>query len=346
MPSITMDFQNAIQLLAKSLGLLGFSVSPKSWTISQNGSEVHLNIKFGNTSTKSDCHTLASNCETIYRRKKSPSTIKRDQKRRQVFINKMRTAANTASDTSHLNTGSNQLNADTPALPGTSGGNSSQQHLELIELQSNPDNMDMSHNYVETICFDDEISEELYEVDTVSALPFYDCDNNEISDVINPVNSILDDLKQTKHKLQIMNKQLKYQDSSCPDPSSSQSMEQETLRALLDLTKTELLSQKKIRELSRELEESQMAQEDAMSRVTSAENDLQRLKHRYGPKGDDERRYERGTYDFGAIRNGKHQYKQDCRHQYYSSKDDYSYRHGKSRPEFQPVMEKCHRKYW
>ena len=110
--------------------------------------------------------------------------------------------------------------------------------------------MDMSHNDVETICIDDEISAELYEVDTVSALPFHDCDNNEISDVINPVNSILDDLKQTKHKLQIMNKQLLCQTKSCPDPSSSQSAEQETLRALLDLTKTELLSQKKIRELS------------------------------------------------------------------------------------------------
>ena len=146
MPSIVMDFQNTIQLLAKSLGLLGFTESPKSWTISQNGSEVRLDIKFGNTSTKSDCYTLASNCETIYRRKKSPSTIKRDQKRRQVVINKMRAVANTASDTRHLNPGSNQLNADTSTLPGASGGNSSQQHLELIELHSNPDNMDMSHN--------------------------------------------------------------------------------------------------------------------------------------------------------------------------------------------------------
>ena len=254
----------------------------------------------------------------------------------------MKTAENTASDTKHLNPGSNQLNADTPALPGTSGSNCSQQHLELIELHINPDNMDMSQNDVETICIDDEISEELYEVDTVSALPSYDCDNNEISDVINPVNSILDDLKQTKHKLQIMNKQLKYQDASCPDPSSSQSTEQETLRALLDLTQTELLSQKKIRELSMELKESKKAQEDAMSRVTSAENDLQRLNRRYGQKDDDERRYERGTYDFGAIRNDKHRYKQDYRHQYYSSKVDYSYRHGKSRPEFQPH----HRKYW
>ena len=254
----------------------------------------------------------------------------------------MKTAENTASHTRHLNPGSNQLNADTPALPGTSGSNCSQQHLELIELHINPDNMDMSHNDVETICFDDEISEELSEVDTVSALPFYNCDNNEIVDVINPMNSILDDLKQTKHRLQIMNKQLKSQDTSCLDPSSSQSTEQETLRALLDLTKTELLSQKKIRELSMELEESKKAQEDVMSRVTSAENDLQRLKRRYGQKDDDERRYERGTYDFGALRNDKHRYKQDYRHQYYSSKVDYSYQHGKLRPEFQPH----HRKYW
>ena len=145
------------------------------------------------------------------------------------------------------------------------------------------------------LCFDAEISEELYEMDTVSALLFYDCDNNEIFDVINPMNSVLDDLKQTKHKLQILNKQLNYQDTSCPDPSSSQSTEQETLRALLEITQTELLSQKKIRQLSRELEESQKAQEDAMSRVTSAEDDLQRLKRRYGQKDDDERRYERGT---------------------------------------------------
>ena len=142
-----------------------------------------------------------------------------------------------------------------------------------------------------------------------------------------------------------MNEQLKYQGTSCLDPSSSQSTEQETLRALLDLTKTELLSQKKIRELSMELAESKKAQEDAMSRVTSAENDWQRLKRRYGQKDDDERRYERETYDFGTIRNDKHRYKQDYRHQYYSSKVDYSYRHGKSRPEFQPVMERCHRKY-
>ena len=215
----------------------------------------------------------------------------------------MKTAENTASDTNHLNPGSSQLNV---ATPGSSG--SSEQHLELIEHHSNPNNMDMSHTDVETICFDDEISEELYEMDTVSALPFYDCDNNDIFDVINPVNSILDDLKQTKQKLQIMNKQLKHQDTSCPDPSSSQSTEQETLRALLDLTKTELLSHKKIRELSRELEESQKAQKDAMSRVMSAEDDLQRLKRRYGQKDDAERRYERGTCDFGAIRNDKHRY--------------------------------------
>ena len=212
----------------------------------------------------------------------------------------MKIAENTASDTNHLTLGSIQLNVAKPATPGSSG--SSEQHLELIEPHSNPDNMDQPHTAYETICFDEEIPEELYEVDTVSALPFYDCDNSEISDVINPVNSILDDLKQTKHKLQIMNKQLKYQGTSCLDPSSSQSTEQETLRALLDLTKTELLSQKKIRELSMELEESKKAQEDAMSRVTSAENDLQRLKRRYGQNDDDERRYERGTYAFGAIR--------------------------------------------
>ena len=222
----------------------------------------------------------------------------------------MKTAENTASDTKHLNPGSHQLNAATPATPGSSG-NSSQHHLEFIELHSNPDNMDMSHNHFETICFYDAISEELYEVDTVSALPFYDCDNNEISDVINPMNSILGDLKQTKHKLQIMNKQLKYQDTSCPDPSLSQSTEKETLLVLLDLTQTELLSQKKKRDLSRELEGSQKAQEDAMSRVMSAENDLQRLKRRYGQKDDYERRYEQEQYDFCAIRNDKHQYKQD-----------------------------------
>ena len=86
----------------------------------------------------------------------------------------MKTAENNASDTRHLNPGSNQLNADTPAPPGTSGSNCSQQHMELIELHINPDNMDMSHNDVETICCDDKISEELYEIDTVSALPFYD----------------------------------------------------------------------------------------------------------------------------------------------------------------------------
>ena len=240
----------------------------------------------------------------------------------------MNTAQNTASDTNHLNPGSNQLNADPPTLPGTSGSNSSQQHLELIALHSKPDNMDKSHNEVETMCFDDAISEGIYEVVTVSALPVYGCDKNEISGVINPVNSILDDLKQTKHKLQIMNKQSKYQDTSCLDPSSSQSTEQETLRALLDLTKTELLSQKKIRELSRELEESQKAQEDAMSWVMSVENDLKRLKRRYGQKDDDERRYERGTYDFGAIRNDKHRCIPVYRHQYHSSKVDYSYPHG------------------
>ena len=120
-----MDFQNTIQLLAKSLELLGFSVSPKSWTISQNGPEVHLDIKFGNTSVKSDCQTLASNCETIYRIKKSPSTIRRDQKHRQVFINKIKTAGNPTCDTSHLTPGGNELNADAPAfLPGSSGSSS------------------------------------------------------------------------------------------------------------------------------------------------------------------------------------------------------------------------------
>ena len=79
------------------------------------------------------------------------STIKRAQKRRQVFINKMKPAENTASDTRCLNPGSNQLNADTHALPGTSSSNRSQQHLELTEFHSNPDNMDRSHNDVETM---------------------------------------------------------------------------------------------------------------------------------------------------------------------------------------------------
>ena len=41
----------------------------------------------------------------------------------------MKTAENPASDTRHLNPGSDQLNADTPALAGTSGSNCSQQHL-------------------------------------------------------------------------------------------------------------------------------------------------------------------------------------------------------------------------
>ena len=157
---------------------------------------------------KTDFETSTTNCETVYRRKKSPSTIQRDKTRRQLFLNKIKTAGNPTCDTSHLSPGGNELNADAPAfLPGSSGSHSSQQHLEPIEPHSNRDNMDKPQNDFETIAFDDEISKELYEVDTVSALPFYDCDNNEIFDAINPVNSILDDLKQTKCKLQILQRQ-------------------------------------------------------------------------------------------------------------------------------------------
>ena len=83
----------------------------------------------------------------------------------------------------------------------------------------------------QTIPFDEEISEELYEVDAASALLSI-TDNKELFDVINPVNPILDDLKQATCKLQIMNKQLKYQDKSCSndicvssqEPNSSQSI--------------------------------------------------------------------------------------------------------------------------
>ena len=210
-----MDFQNTLQLLAKSLELLGLCF-PKSCTISQNGPEVNLNINFRNTSMKTDFETSTTNCESVYQRKKSPSTIKRDKNCRQLFLNKIKTAENPTFDTSHLTPGGNQLNADAPAfLPGCSGSRSrsSQQHLEATEPHSNPDNMEKPQTDFETIGFDDEISEELYEADTTSVLPFYDCDTKDIFDVINPVDSILDDLKQTKCKLQILNKQLK--DKSC-----------------------------------------------------------------------------------------------------------------------------------
>ena len=88
--------------------------------------------------------------------------------------------------------------------------------------------MDKPEADYETMGFDDKISEEQYAVHTASTLPFYDCDTSERFHVINPVNSILDDLKQTKCKLQILNKQLK--DKSCPndicvssqEPNSSQ----------------------------------------------------------------------------------------------------------------------------
>ena len=62
-----------------------------------------------------------------------------------------------------------------------------------------------------TICFVDEISEEPCNVVTASVVSFYDCDNNEIFDLINAVNSLFDDFKQKKHKSQAMKKQLKYQ---------------------------------------------------------------------------------------------------------------------------------------
>ena len=50
-----------------------------------------------------------TNCETVYRRKKSPGTIERDKNRRQLFQNKIKTVGNPTCDTSHLTPRGNQL---------------------------------------------------------------------------------------------------------------------------------------------------------------------------------------------------------------------------------------------
>ena len=161
----------------------------------------------------------------------------------------------------------------------------------------------------------------------------------------------MDDLKKTKCKLQILNKQLKDKSRSndicvsSQEPNSSQLTGQEILTALVDLTKTELVSQMKIRDLNSELKEVK-AQQEAEARARSAEDDLQRLRRKFGTKDQEENLYEHGKYDFDTKRTDKHRYKQDYRHQFYSPQDDYSYQHGNLKPKFQPAMDKYHRKYW
>ena len=133
---------------------------------------------------------------------------------------------------------------------------------------------------------------------------------------------------------------------SSQEPNSSQLTVQEILTALVDLTKTELVSQMKIRDLNTELEEAKKAQQEAEARAMSAEDDLQRLRRKFGTKDQEERLYEHGKYDFDAKRTDKHRYKRDYKHQFYSPQDDYRYHYGNLRPKFQPAMEKYHRKYW
>jgi len=325
-----MDFKNNLELLAKSLNLLGLSVSPKSWTLSQNGPEITLNIKFVNNSSAMDFQTTKG-----YRRK-SPSTIKRGQERKQRFREKIRISAQNADYPA-----SNSSPGDAAVLAGTTA--SSLQHLETSN--SDTDNMDKPHTSLT-----DGNQDELCELNSTPVLPFNDCDNNELLDAVNPGNFLLDDLKQTKHKLQIMKKLLKTQEKSnstdicvsSQDPSSSlSSKQQETLNVLMDIAKKELASQIKIRELSEELSAAKKAQQDAEDRAMRTDDELQRLRRRY-EMDNDKRLHDHGKYDFHTQRTVKHQsdHRQQDRYN-----DDYGYRYDNQRHEYRPNKDKYYRKY-
>ena len=85
-----MDFHSSLRYLASSLKSIGLHIFPKSWTKTQDGSWVHMNIEFQLCTLphqEAQVHVINHPVRTFQR--KSPSTLARDRIRQEKYMKKM-----------------------------------------------------------------------------------------------------------------------------------------------------------------------------------------------------------------------------------------------------------------
>ena len=85
-----MDINKCLENLALSLQSIGLNISPKTWTISQHGPTVHVNIEFQQCALSHQdplVHVINPPVRKLQR--KSPSTLRRDRTRRENYMKKM-----------------------------------------------------------------------------------------------------------------------------------------------------------------------------------------------------------------------------------------------------------------
>ena len=171
-----MDINKCLENLALSLQSIGLNISPKTWTISQHGPTVHVNIEFQQCAlSHQDPQVHVINPPVRQLQRKSPNTLRRDRTRQENYMKKL---AHQSMDF-HRNLKKRQI-SDNVVYLNVHDAEFKPQAVPANDLK--PDDCD---------------------------LPFAYCESNDIQHSMDHVDVLKTDLIQTKSHLQSVTTELK-----------------------------------------------------------------------------------------------------------------------------------------
>ena len=122
-PSLKMDIKICLQHLAKSLELIGLNISPTTWNISDNGSQLCMNIVFNHRPSYQglQLRNFDDQSEKTFQ-KKSRSTLKLDRARMDEYLKKLEKKMSITPENAPHQISDNRLNfnVDAPDFMPTS----------------------------------------------------------------------------------------------------------------------------------------------------------------------------------------------------------------------------------
>ena len=139
---IKMDIKTCLQHLAKSLELIGLNISPTTWNISDNGSQLCMNIVFDHRPSYQglQLRNFDDQSEKTFQ-KKSHSTLKRDRARMDYYLKKLEKKMSITPENAPHQINDNRLNFNVDApdfIPMSSN------IIKKSELVDNCDNIFLS----------------------------------------------------------------------------------------------------------------------------------------------------------------------------------------------------------
>ena len=174
-----MDIKTCLQHLAKSLDLIGLNISPTTWNISDNGSQLCMNIVFDHRPSYQGLQLRNFDYQSVKPfQKKSPSTLKRDRARMDNYLKKLKKKMSITPENAPHQISDNRLNFNVNA----------------------PDFMPMSSNIIKKSELVDNCG---------NIFPFAACDDQEFLKLMDTTAPMKEELKQIKSSLNSVSPKLK-----------------------------------------------------------------------------------------------------------------------------------------